>query len=244
MIKRVSHQPAYVLHSRPYRETSALVEVWTQDHGRLTLLARGIKKPKSALAGVLQPFTPLLISFVGRTELMTLSAAEMYEPAFPLIGDCLFAGLYLNELLMALLERFDPHPPLYFAYQQSLQALSSTPLALFVLREFEQTLLSALGYGLFPTNPAELAQTFNASASYLYFHEQGFVLDTQERLSARPGNAFTGAELLAIAQHDWNQQGALSAAKRLTRIALQPLLGARPIHSRQLFLSPEELAHA
>lgn len=244
MMKRVLHQPAYVLHSRAYRETSALVEVWTQDHGRLTLLARGVKKSKSSLAGVLQPFTPLLVSFVGRTELMTLSGAEMHQPAFPLVGDCLFAGLYLNELLMALLERFDPHPPLYFAYEQSLQALSVSPLQLAVLREFEQTLLAELGYGLFPTNPTALARAFAESASYLYFHEQGFTLDTQQRSGARPGNAFTGLELLAIAKREWHTDGALSAAKRLTRLALQPLLGSRTIHSRQLFLSPEELTHA
>jgi DNA repair protein RecO (recombination protein O) len=244
MMKRVSHQPAYVLHSRAYRETSALLEVWTQEHGRLTLLARGVKKNKSALAGVLQPFTPLLVSFVGRTELMTLTGAEMHQPAYVLARDCLFAGFYLNELLMALLERFDPHPPLFLAYEAALLALSGRELQVSVLREFEQILLAELGYGLFPTNLALLDQTFLPETSYLYFHEQGFVADTQQRLGAPPGNAFKGSDLLAIAQRDWSAAGVLKAAKRLTRLALQPLLGSREIHSRQLFLSPEEIAHA
>jgi DNA repair protein RecO (recombination protein O) len=232
MMKRVSHQPAYVLHSRAYRETSALLEVWTQEHGRLTLLARGVKKNKSSLAGVLQPFTPLLVSFVGRTELMTLTGAEMHQPAYVLARDCLFAGFYLNELLMALLERFDPHPPLFLAYEAALLALSGRVLQV------------SLGYGLFPTTLASLEQTFLPETSYLYFHEQGFVADTQQRLGAPPGNAFKGSDLLAMAKRDWHAANVLQAAKRLTRLALQPLLGSREIHSRQLFLSPEEIAHA
>lgn len=243
-MKRLLHQRAYVLHSRAYRETSALVEVWSYDQGRLTVVARGVRKNKSQLAGLLQPFTPLLLSFVGRGELFTLTGAEIQSPAKPLKQEGLFAGLYLNELIMYLLQRFDPHPRLYLAYEAALTALVDLPLRESVLRQFELILLSELGYGLFPSSDEAVARQFSNESSYLYFHEQGFVPDTQIRSAVLPANHFAGTMLRAIAKGDWSMPDSLSAAKRLMRLALQPLLGTKAVYSRQLFLPPEETVHA
>lgn len=243
-MRRVLHQPAYVLHSRAYRETSALLELWSKEHGRFTVIAKGVRKSKSQLAGILQPFTPLLVSFVGSHELMTLTGAELQAASLELKQTCLFAGLYLNELLMYLLQRFDPHPALYLAYELALQQLQIQPLRESVLREFELRLLTELGYGLFPMSEESLLKQFQANQAYLYFHEQGFMLDTQTRLGQHPANRFLGEELLDIAALRWEAPTSLTAAKRLMRLALQPLLGSKAVYSRQLFLPPEEVAHA
>lgn len=241
-MKRVQQSPAYVLHRRAYRETSALVDIFTPEHGRLTVIARGVRQSKSSRAGLLQPFTPLWVSWVGRGELMTLTDVELRLSVPALKGEALFSGFYLNELLMALLERFDPHPGLFTCYEATLQGLYRDEFAS-VLREFEHDLLAELGYGLFPRSPEWLHQQFSEQYRYVYTLDLGFVLDEQPRSSAWPANVFLGSELLAMAKRDWREPAVLQSAKRLTRLALQPLLGARQLHSRQLFIQPLEVKH-
>src|SRR6185437_10727813 len=116
-------QPAFVLHTRPYRDTSLLLEIFTPDYGRVSTLARGARGLRSRFKGLLQPFVPLLLSWYGKTELMTLSAAESQGKVLDLTGEKLLCGLYLNELLMRLLHRYDAHPQLYIVYQETLYAL-------------------------------------------------------------------------------------------------------------------------
>src|SRR3989338_1657766 len=106
-MKRILLQPAYVLHLRSYRESSFLVELFTKEQGRMTVLAKGVRKKKSPLQGLLQPFIPLLVSWVGKSELMILTQAEAHGAMKQLKGTCLYAGLYLNELLMGLLQKWD-----------------------------------------------------------------------------------------------------------------------------------------
>lgn len=241
-------QPAYVLHRRDYRESSLLVEVFTQDHGRLSVIAKGARRPSRHGQGLLQPFLPLLISWSGKGELKTLTHVEVANGSAALKylqGDCLFAGFYLNELLMYLLQKWDPHPKLYSVYADALTALQSAPFETATLRDgrsatssgrppqrmqkslriFEKRLLDEIGYGLL--------QTFLPDQYYRFVPEHGFVLEKTIG-DSNELYIFSGRNLLAIAREDWNDES-LQDAKRLTRIILAPLLGARTLYSRQLF---------
>lgn len=239
-MKRVSLQPAYVLHRRPYRETSFLVEIFTPEHGRLSLLARGVRKAKSMASGLLQPFTPLLISWAGRSELMTLTETEINGEVRRLQGDCMFAGFYLNELIMALLHKWDPHPTLFSAYDRAITALQTNPLQEKVLRSFEKCLLEELGYGVLPKTDSNTSVTFSADKFYRYIPEQGLTLSEIGAHDQIKANIFSGKHLLAISREDWGDSSTLQAAKRLTRYILAPLLGAKQLHSRRLFMGIDE----
>lgn len=234
-MKRVLLAPAYVLHRRAYRETSFLVELFSQEHGRLTVIARGARKARSAAQGLLQPFVPLLVSWSGKGELMTLSHVEAAGIIQPLRGEVLFTGFYLNELLMALLERFDAHPMIYAQYAKALTKLAEQGLSEPILRSFEKQLLEELGYGLLPKSPVSLHNMFSPERYYRFVPEQGFVPSETGGTGSQASAIFSGKSLLAIAAEDWTADS-LQDAKRLIRIVLTPLLGAKQIHSRRLFM--------
>src|SRR5579885_3468958 len=245
MMRRVLLQPAYVLHRRSYRESSSLIELFTPEHGRLTVVARGVRKPKSSIQGLLQPFVPLLVSWSGKGELMSLTHVEANGAARHLQGECLFAGFYLNELLMILLQKWDAHPGLYSAYENTLSNLQLNVLEQRILRSFEKYLLEELGYGLLPKSEISLHNTFSPDKYYRFIPEHGFVPcePVKQADSGRPAvmaNIFSGKSLIAIAREDWREEESLLDAKRLTRFVLAPLLGARPIFSRRLFMQPED----
>ena len=239
-MKRVSLQPAYVLHRRPYRETSFLVELLTQEYGRLTVLAKGVRQAKSPSSGLLQPFQRLLVSWAGRGDLVTLTESELAGDVSRLEGDRLFAGFYLNELLMALLERFDPHPAIYAAYGAAMSSLQADKLDERVLRSFEKKMLEELGYGLLRQSDVALKETLKPDKYYRFVPEQGFILSELGEEMKSKANLFSGKSLRAIADEDWRETETLRDAKRLTRFLLAPLLGSKIIHSRQLFLSNVE----
>lgn len=241
-MKRVSFQPAYVLHRRPYRETSFLVELFTPEHGRLTVTAKGARQLKSASQGLLQPFTPLMVSWSGKGELMTLIQADANGVRRLLKGDSLFAGFYLNELLMGLLHKWDPHPNLFRVYDETLMALQQAPLNQQALRIFEKILLEELGYGLLQKD-GEDQQAFDPEKYYRFVPEQGFVVSELGEDAKAKSTLFSGKSLLSIANEDWSDEDCMQDAKRLTRFALTPLLGGRQIHSRKLFVQPEEAKH-
>jgi len=239
-MKQVSIQPAYVLHRRPYRETSFLVELFTPEYGRLSVIARGVRAPRSALQGLLQPFVPLLVSWTGKGELMTLTSTEPNGEARRLHGDCLFAGFYLNELLVCLLQKWDAHPGLYAAYDRAVIALQAQELEQKTLRSFEKYLLEELGYGLLPKSDASLQNSLIPEKYYRFIPEHGFILSELGDQSQSKSNIFSGKNLLAIAREDWQDEAVLQDAKRLTRFVLAPLLGTRPVYSRRLFMQVGE----
>lgn len=239
-MKRVSLQPAFVLHRRAYRETSFLVELFTPEYGRLTVVAKGVRKKNSVSQGLLQPFTPLLVSWAGNGDLMSLSSVELNDEVSPLRGECLFAGFYLNELLMGLLQKWDAHPELYRAYEKTIIALKTDTLDEKVLRSFEKYLLEELGYALLPKSDVSLHNTFLPEKYYRFILDHGFVASELGALSQAKSNIFSGKNLLAIAREDWQDEEILQDAKRLMRLILVPLLGGRPIYSRRLFIQPEE----
>lgn len=238
-MKRILLQPAYVLHRRPYRETSFLVDLFTRDYGRMTVISKGVRRPRSDLQGLLQPFIPLLVSWTGRSELMTLMAVESQGNVKYLQGECLFAGFYLNELLVYLLEKWDAHTGLFTHYTNTLITLQTGILEQKVLRSFEKYLLEELGYGVFPKSTIALHNTFSFDKYYRFIPDQGFVLN-EGNSQLNQSAIFSGKSLLAIAMEDWRDEETLRDGKRLMRLVLTFLLGARPVYSRRLFLQVEE----
>src|SRR5919108_1527367 len=146
MKRRIEHEPAYVLHTYPYMETSLIVEAFTRSHGRVAVLARGARRPRSAMRGVLLSFHPLRLTWSASAELGNLIGAEWAGALQPLAGQGLMCGFYLNELLLRLLPRDDPHELLFDHYQDALTRLSLAGDASSVLRAFEKRLLVELGY--------------------------------------------------------------------------------------------------
>lgn len=190
---RITLQPGYVLHHWPYRDTSLLVEILTRDYGRIGLVARGAKRPKSRLSGLLQPFTPLIISWTGKGDLGTLGAVEPRDRIMQLSGRAIMNGFYVNELLLRLLHRHDPHPRLYDEYTGVLRrlagatgdAVSGSPSDIQdvvslheqrALRIFEKNLLRELGYGLVLDRDVITGHSIREDGCYDYYLDRGPVL--------------------------------------------------------------------
>ena len=229
---QVQLAPAYVLHQRPYRETSALLEVFAEDHGRVGLVARGVRTPKSKLRGDLQALRPLRLSWYSRGELGTLTGVEVDGRVERLQGTALYSAFYLNELLMRLLARQDPHPALYHLYRHSLQRLARDEEIEPVLRIFEKRLLEEIGYGLLLDHDVQHGEPVDESAWYDYHLESGPVPVANAQA---PGFVFTGSSLLALAREELDTPEVRRDAKRLIRSALHLYLGDKPLNSRELF---------
>jgi DNA repair protein RecO (recombination protein O) len=230
---RINLEPAFVLHSRPYRETSVLLDLFTHEHGRISVIAKGVRSKRSRLKSLLQPFVPLLISWQGKGELGTLTGAEGQGYYNNLNGECLLSGLYLNELLMRVLHKFDPQPGLYTIYQKTLLELQGEGLQK-TLRLFEKKLLEEIGYGL-QLLYAQPAGTIIDADHYYHFHpEHGF--EYYGELNKTAGAVFSGKSLLAIAADQLDDETVQRDCKRLMRLALAPLLGKNPLQSRKLYL--------
>ncbi len=231
---RVTLQPAYLLHRRPYRDTSQLLEVFTPEHGRLSLVARGVRRKArgGSTGAIVQPFVPLLLSFSGRAELKSLTAAEVAGAATTLGGERLFSGLYLNELLLRLLHRHDPHPQLFAHYASTLERLASEVPADETLRRFEFRLLDELGYSFDLTHDARTGLPVQESGWYRYEGDNGLVATEQRHDAASP--AYEGAELLALSRGEYTPDSRRTA-KRLLRQVLTQHLDGKPLRSRDLF---------
>ncbi len=231
---RVDLVPAYVLHGRAYRETSMLLEVFSREHGRVGLVARGARSARSRLRGVLRPFLPLLVSWSGRGELGTLTGAEPDGPVRLAGGAMLAGGFYLNELLIRLLARNDPHPDLYRIYDRTLSELSEAAAAEPALRIFEKRLLAELGYALVLEREAG-GSPVRAEGLYHYHLEEGPVAVTRIHGDML---GIHGDSLLGLAREALSGRRMLAEAKRLNRAALGRYLGGRPLRSRDLWRRP------
>ena len=229
-MQSVQLEPGFILHQRPYRDTSALLEVFTRDHGRVGLVARGARGPRAQHRGLLQPFQPLLLSWGGRGELGSLQQVEANGVLQRLPGAVMYSGFYLNELLMRLLQRHDPHPELFEAYAQALVGLpTETERA---LRLFEKQLLEALGYGLLLEQEAVSGAAIDPAALYRYELEAGPV--AAEGSLVR-GLCMRGSSLLSLAADDLHDAQSLADSKRLMRAALGLYLGERELKTREVF---------
>ena len=224
-------QRGFVLHRRAYSETSLLVDVFTEDTGRLSLLAKGARARRSAWKSVLQPFTPLLLRWSGKSGLKTLTKAEPAAITLPLQQTALYSGFYVNELICRVLEQETAQPQLFQDYLRCLTELAGTPLAVEpVLRRFEFQLLQILGYGVDFLHCAGSGQPIDENMTYRYREEQGFMASL-----IKDNLTFYGRDLLAFEQRRFDDSTVLQAAKRFTRLALKPYLGSKPLKSRELF---------
>lgn len=239
--ERVRDQPAFVLHSQPWRETSLIVEVLTRDHGRIGCIAKGAKRPGSALRGALMGFQPLQIDFSGRHELRTLTAAHWLGGLPVPQGDALLCAFYLNELLVKLLAREDPHPGLFQAYSEALMALGLNHGLEATLRRFEWHLLKEIGYG--PELERDVDQRpVMAELRYGLLPGRGLVCADSAGLSlSDPGSGYHGQSLLDMAQGRYDDARTLSDAKRLNRSLLARLLEGQELRTRQILLDLQRL---
>ena len=237
---RRDEQRAFVLHTYPYRETSLIVEAFSADHGRVAMVARGARRPRSELRGVLQSFQPLALSWAGSGELKTLMRAE-WRGGLPLVGgSALMCGFYLNELLLKLLPREDPHPQLFREYEDTLARLAGDADQAPVLRGFELKLLAELGYALPLTHEADTGAPVDPGARYYYAFERGPRLT-----AAEPGKRYPqirGATLLALAGLEFGTAEAAAEAKQLMREVLDHYLERRAIASRRVVRDLQTLA--
>lgn len=242
MNQKVDLQPAYVLHTREYRDTSLLVDLLTLDYGVVRAVARGIRGKRSNRRALLQPLQPLLVSFAGKGELKSLSHFEATASGFILNGDRLFSAMYLNELLCRLLHAHEAHPQIYRLYQSTLLGLMQQAAVEGVLRRFEFCLLLELGYAPDMAHEAETGFALQPDLSYEFDYLQGFVLSRGGWSTANTA-VYSGADILALGQvliqgiaTDFAAE-LLILAKRFMRQALRPHLGNKPLNSRQLFIS-------
>nr|WP_024965415.1 DNA repair protein RecO [Pantoea sp. IMH] len=224
-------QRAFVLHGRPWSETSLMLDLFSENYGRIRVVAKGARSKRSSLKGALQPFTPLLVRWGGRGEVKTLRGAEPISLALPLSGITLYCGLYVNELLSRVLEQETAFTDLFFDYLYCLQALASTsgtPEP--ALRRFELAMLGHLGYGIDFLHCAGSGEDVTDGMTYSYREEKGFIASLVVN-----NKTFTGRQLRALAERTFPDADTLRAAKRFTRIALKPYLGGKPLKSQELF---------
>ncbi len=229
---RIESEPGFVLHSYPYRDTSLIVDVLTQRYGRVSLMARSARGYKSRFQGKLQLFSPLLLSYAGRSELKNLRAVEFAARPFDLQAKNLMCGFYLNELLIRLCAKDDPHPRLFDLYTDAMTRLQSNQNVESSLRVFEKKLLAELGYALPLHMEAATQQVIQPQFSYHYFPQRGFI---EAQLNASSGSIFKGESLLALAAENLQTDLHRTEAKRLMRQVLAQHLGGKPLKSRELF---------
>jgi DNA repair protein RecO (recombination protein O) len=228
MSSRILLEPTFVLHAKPYRETSLLVNFFTKNHGHIRAIARSARGTRSRFKGCLVPFSPLLASFSGKTDLLQTTAIEIDRAAYFLQGNNLFNGFYLNELLLKLLGKFDSYPILFDSYQETLNGLQDTSDSQKVLRIFEKKLLAELGYGLQLSQDAS-GNRVMPDAFYFYHFEHGIVICNNKE------EGFRGSHLLAIENNQFTTDEILKDAKKLMRLVFRKLLGDYTLKSRELF---------
>ncbi len=249
---RIGDEAAFVLHAYPYKETSLIVDVLTRHHGRVALVARGAKRPRSALRGVLLAFQPLTIAWLqgraravsgaqGASDLRTLTRAEWLGGLRPLRGEALMSGFYLNELIVKLLARDDPHERLFDAYLRALGSLSDERAAAPVLRSFEATLLREVGYAVQADHDVAGAP-IEAAKLYRYVPERGPIeVDGGQGGRDETDALVVGRTLLDIGADDYGDATTLAQSKRLMRFVLQHHLAGQVLHTRRMVLDLQAL---
>jgi len=235
---RLEDQPAFVLHSYPFRETSLLLETFSRNHGRLAVVARGARRPRSALRGLLMNFQPLRLSWFGKGEVRTLHSAEWQGGQPQLQGTALLCGFYLNELLLNLMARDDPHETLFDYYQQTLQRLAHEPDHAATLRCFEKHMLQELGYALLLEQEADSGKPVSTAAHYRYVIERGVLPDDAD---APDGLTVAGKTLQDMAADDYRDPVSAQQSKQLMRMLLNHYLAGKTLHTRELIKDLQKL---
>ena len=234
---RILGQPGFVLHSYPYKETSLIIDMFTREHGRVALIAKGAKRPHSKLRGVLQTFQPLSTSWSGRSELRVLIDAEWVGGMLPLEKTALLCGFYLNELLVKLLARDDAHPALFDHYVATLNQLAHDEPAQIVLRKFERTLLKETGVAADLGRCADSGQAVQANLTYVVDPERG----PRPARAADQAPQVAGKTLLDMEREDYSDSQTQVQSKQLMRFLLAHHLGGAPLNTRQILIDLMQL---
>ena len=239
-ISRQDNQPVFVLHTYPFRETSLVVELFSRQFGRIAAVAKGARRPRSAMRGMLQSFQPLLAAWSGKSELRNLHTLEWGEGLLLLQGKALMCGFYLNELLLRLLAREDPHDLLFDYYRDALRELMLTGQDMApVLRRFELRLLQEMGYAVSLQHDASGVQIV-AESGYVYVVERGVVpLGTAD--VENMGVQLFGRTLLNMAREDYSDAVTQQQSKLFMRALLGHYLGDKPLHTRQLLMDLQQI---
>ncbi len=230
MSTRYQLEPAYILHSRPWSESSLILEIFSHDAGRVGLVARGARRTKSRWQGLLQPFQPVLLSWSARSELGTLTGAERASNTEALEGIALFCGFYINELIMRLCVRNDPHPQLFSTYSKCLEQLRASNRPQPALRAFEKSLLQEIGFELQLTVDARQQIPVRSGNNYRYDPESGPI----ETAAGSAGKDYPGSVLLALANDDYSDQKLMRGMRQLLQGILAHHLGGRPLASQRV----------
>jgi DNA repair protein RecO (recombination protein O) len=239
--RRVDHEPGYVLHTYAYKETSLIVEAFTRAHGRVALLARGARRPRSAMRGVLLSFHSLRLGWSGAGELATLMQAEWAGGALLLGGRGLMCGFYLNELVLRLLPREDPHEGLFDAYAEALGQLAGAGDLAAALRAFEKRLLAELGYAPLLDRDAA-SRPIDPAQRYVYEPERGPVPANGARREIEAGNLVVqGQTLLDVAAGDYARPETRDEARTLMRALIGERLHGQVLHTRSVLMELNEL---
>ena len=227
----VDFSPAFILHQRVFRESSFLLDIFSRDHGRISLVAKGVRKQKRSQAGLLQIYQPLLLSWQGRRDLQTLTAFEPNGPAYLLRAESALCGLYINELMMKLLPLGESESNLYIDYQKALFGLQEALQNEITLRLFEKQLLSHLGYGLVLDQDVETGESIDEGKDYYYVADAGLYRwhSGQER------NRISGRSLQHLLSEQDFDEKSLNEIKQLMRMVIHFYLGDKPLRSRELF---------
>jgi DNA repair protein RecO (recombination protein O) len=232
MSRRVQQQSAFILHHRPFRDSSQILDVLTRDHGKVAVVARGSRGSKSRLAGVLRPFLPLRVSWVAKSDLGTLTGAEAAGAPAGLRGDALLSAYYVNELMLHFLHRHDPQPEIFELYAEVIRELCNADNVAACLRRFELELLGLLGYAVSLDHEAGSQKDVEPERNYEYRVEQGPVpVDRSEGPLV-----FTGEALLAIGAGQFEDARVLRASNRLLREIIAHHLGGKELRSRKVLL--------
>lgn len=234
---RVSEQPAFVLHSYPYKETSLIVELLTRDFGRVALIAKGAKRPHSQLRGVLQTFQPLSTGWTGKNELRTLTDADWVGGLLPLEKTALLCGFYLNELLVKLLARDDAHPALFDHYVSTLNQLAHNEPPPIVLRKFETALLKETGVAADLTRCADTRGKVKAAVQYVVDPERGPRPARDDDTAPR----VAGKTLLDMQREEYSDPATQAQSKQLMRFLLAHQLNGAPLNTRQILIDLMQL---
>ncbi len=231
-MNRVDGEACFVLHTRPYRDTSALIDLFSPNYGRFTCVAKGLRgagKSRQSWRAALQAFNLVSASWQGRGELKSLLDVQ-HQMNYSLAGRALFCGLYVNELLERLLHQHEPQSDIFVLYTRCLTNLAANAQLEENLRRFEFGLLEQLGYGLNFSYCNRSGLAINPAHYYFFHADDGLVLADEGFV----GQCFSGKVLLQLANGDFSE-GALFVAKQLSRLALGGLLGNKPLRSRALF---------
>jgi len=232
---RIYLQPAYILHKQPFRNTSFLIDFFCLEYGRVRAVVRGARREKSRYRSLLELFHPLLVSFSGRGELKTVTSVESSVSAINLVGDRLFSGLYLNELITRMLLANVEQRQLFQQYQQTLLGLQGDDDVNMLLRRFELTLLEELGYGINLQQDCRQQLSIKPDGHYLFIPDLGVEEISVNEVRETAMNEFLGQHLIDLARLEFTDIHSIKAGRRLLRLAIGSHLGDKPLYSRSLF---------